>query len=120
MLALDITCRICLSAYVFLTCLTTTTAPGQCDTVTPQPPAVHTSSHNLMLSAASTTETSPWLAGHCCSLSASAAGYVRTRMTDQQGLINVDESVSGMLAVLEGDKPLNGHWYAFDGKEIPW
>eukprot|EP00878_Enallax_costatus_P003038 GHUV01003236.1.p1 GENE.GHUV01003236.1~~GHUV01003236.1.p1 ORF type:complete len:275 (+),score=57.26 GHUV01003236.1:505-1329(+) len=47
-------------------------------------------------------------------------GYVRTRMTDGQGLINADQSVSGMLAVLESSKPLNGHWYAFDGKEIPW
>lgn len=50
----------------------------------------------------------------CCT------GYVRTRMTDGEGLINADESVSGMLSVLEGNKPLNGHFYAFDGKEIPW
>lgn len=47
-------------------------------------------------------------------------GYVRTRMTGGQGLIDVEESVAGMLAVLEGDAPLNGNWYAFDGKVVPW
>ncbi|GAB4820966.1 hypothetical protein N2152v2_008012 [Parachlorella kessleri] len=47
-------------------------------------------------------------------------GYVRTDMTGGQGLIDVDESVSGLISVLESDRPLNGKWYAFDGKEIPW
>ncbi len=42
-------------------------------------------------------------------------------MTGGQGLIDVDESVSGLLAVLEKPlRELNGRWYAFDGKEIPW
>ena len=41
-------------------------------------------------------------------------------MTGGAGLIDVDVSVAGMLAVLEGAKPLAGRWYAFDGKEIPW
>ena len=35
-------------------------------------------------------------------------GYVRTDMTGQNGLIDVDESVSGMMSVLESDLPLNG------------
>lgn len=47
-------------------------------------------------------------------------GYVRTPMTGGAGLIDVDASVGGMLRVLEGDAPLAGRWYAFDGKEIPW
>lgn len=49
-----------------------------------------------------------------------SAGYVRTRMTGGQGLIDVETSVSGMLAVLEGDKPLNGEWYDYKGEKIPW
>lgn len=28
--------------------------------------------------------------------------------------------VAGLLAVLESDRQLNGRWYAFDGKEVPW
>lgn len=47
-------------------------------------------------------------------------GYVRTNMTGGNGLIDVDTSVSGMLAVLESDRELNGRWYDFAGKEIPW
>ena len=27
---------------------------------------------------------------------------------------------AGLLAVLESDRELNGKWYAFDGKEVPW
>ena len=42
-------------------------------------------------------------------------GYVRTPMTGGAGLIDVATSVGGMLSVLE-TKPLNGRWYAFDGK----
>jgi len=41
-------------------------------------------------------------------------------MTGGNGLINVDQSVSGMLSVLESSRPLSGRWYAWDGKEIPW
>lgn len=48
------------------------------------------------------------------------AGYVRTRMTNGNGLIDAHESASGMLAVLEGSLPLNGRWYDFAGREIPW
>jgi hypothetical protein len=48
------------------------------------------------------------------------AGYVRTNMTGGQGLIDVQESVAGMLAVLESSKPLNGEWYDFKGEKIPW
>ena len=47
-------------------------------------------------------------------------GYVRTDMTSQNGLIDVDESVSGMLAVLESGKPLNGEWYHTSGRHLPW
>lgn len=49
------------------------------------------------------------------------AGYVRTRMTGGQGLIDASESVSGLISVLEGNAgPLNGQWYDFAGKVIPW
>jgi NAD(P)-dependent dehydrogenase (short-subunit alcohol dehydrogenase family) len=47
-------------------------------------------------------------------------GYVRTRMTGGQGLIDVQTSVSGMLSVLESNAPLNGHWYDYKAEEIPW
>jgi NAD(P)-dependent dehydrogenase (short-subunit alcohol dehydrogenase family) len=48
-------------------------------------------------------------------------GYVRTDMTGGAGLIDVDESVKGMLAVLESkDKPLNGEWYHTSGRHLPW
>jgi hypothetical protein len=48
------------------------------------------------------------------------AGYVRTNMTGGQGLIDAQESVAGMLGVLESNKPLNGEWYDFKGEKIPW
>ncbi len=49
------------------------------------------------------------------------AGWVRTRMTNDNGLITAQESVTGMLAVLEGGLPLEGcPWYDFAGKVIPW
>jgi NAD(P)-dependent dehydrogenase (short-subunit alcohol dehydrogenase family) len=47
-------------------------------------------------------------------------GWVRTDMVNNNGLIDTSESVSGMLAVLESGRPLNGCWYDFAGKEIPW
>lgn len=47
-------------------------------------------------------------------------GYVRTDMTSQNGLIDVDESVSGLVSVLESDMPLNGKWYDFKQEVIPW
>lgn len=47
-------------------------------------------------------------------------GYVRTDMTSQAGLINVDQSVSGLLSVLESDLPLNGKWYDYKQEAIPW
>lgn len=48
-------------------------------------------------------------------------GYVRTRMTKGQGLIDASESVAGLISVLEGNAgPLNGQWYDYAGKVIPW
>jgi NAD(P)-dependent dehydrogenase (short-subunit alcohol dehydrogenase family) len=47
-------------------------------------------------------------------------GYVRTKMTDGNGLIEVDESVEGMLKVLESGVPLNGEWYHMSGRHLPW
>ena len=29
-------------------------------------------------------------------------------------------TLAGLLAVLESDRELNGRWYAWDGKEVPW
>jgi len=36
------------------------------------------------------------------------------------GLIDAEQSVAGLISVLESGRPLNGHWYDFAGKEIPW
>ena len=47
-------------------------------------------------------------------------GYVQTEMTSGAGLIDKEESVSGMLANLESGKPLNGEWYHSDGRHLPW
>lgn len=47
-------------------------------------------------------------------------GYVRTDMTSGNGLIDVDQSVSGLLSVLESDLPLNGKWYDYKQEAIPW
>lgn len=41
-------------------------------------------------------------------------------MTGGQGLINTDQSVSGMLGLLEKDLPPAGGWVAWDGKVVPW
>ena len=30
------------------------------------------------------------------------------------------QSVSGLISVLESDRPLNGRWYDYKGEEIPW
>lgn len=40
-------------------------------------------------------------------------------MTGGAGLINKDQSVSGMLGVLQSGVELQGAWYAWDGKVIP-
>lgn len=47
-------------------------------------------------------------------------GYVRTDMTAQNGLTDVDQSVSGLISVLESDLPLNGKWYDYKHEAIPW
>lgn len=47
-------------------------------------------------------------------------GYVRTDMTAGNGLIDADESVRGMLDVLESGKPLHGEWYHTSGRHLPW
>ncbi|KAL4440648.1 hypothetical protein ABPG77_000357 [Micractinium sp. CCAP 211/92] len=47
-------------------------------------------------------------------------GYVRTDMTGWEGNIDVETCVEGLLAVLESDRELNGRWYDFAGKEVPW
>lgn len=47
-------------------------------------------------------------------------GFVRTDMTRFSGLIDVDESVSGMISVLESSLPLGGRWYDYKQESIPW
>lgn len=47
-------------------------------------------------------------------------GWVKTDMTGMTGLIDTHTCVAGLLGVLESDKPLQGHWYDYAGKEIPW
>ncbi|KAF6260680.1 hypothetical protein COO60DRAFT_1294220 [Scenedesmus sp. NREL 46B-D3] len=47
-------------------------------------------------------------------------GYVKTDMTGGAGWVDVEESSSGIMRVLEGGRPLNGKWYSYSGDEIPW
>jgi len=48
-------------------------------------------------------------------------GYVRTDMTGQRGLIDVDEAAAGLLARIEALGPDNSgtFWHA-NGEELPW
>ena len=41
-------------------------------------------------------------------------------MTDWEGLISIEESVTGLMAVLESGRELNGRWFDYAGKEIAW
>ena len=36
------------------------------------------------------------------------------------GLIDAQQSAEGLIGVLESGRPLNGKWYDFAGKAIPW
>lgn len=48
-------------------------------------------------------------------------GWVRTDMTDHSGLIDVDESVGGMVRVIDSiDTYKPGEFVAFDGKVVPY
>ncbi|WIA13036.1 hypothetical protein OEZ85_006644 [Tetradesmus obliquus] len=47
-------------------------------------------------------------------------GYVKTDMTGGAGWVDVEESSSGIMRVLEDGRPLNGRWYSYSGDEIPW
>lgn len=48
-------------------------------------------------------------------------GWVRTDMGGPSGLIGVEQSVAGMRRVIASAKMSdNGHFYAYDGAEIPW
>ncbi len=49
-----------------------------------------------------------------------AAGWVKTDMTSNSGLIDAKTSVAGLISVLESDKPLSCHWYDYKHDEIPW
>ena len=45
-------------------------------------------------------------------------------MTNNSGLISVEESASGLLGVLDsgaqGELELSGRWFDFKREEIPW
>ena len=48
-------------------------------------------------------------------------GWVRTDMGGPSGLIGVEQSVAGMRHVIDAvDMSASGHFYAYDGAEIPW
>jgi len=48
-------------------------------------------------------------------------GWVRTGMTEGRGLISAEESAAGLIQVMEGKAgPLNGNWYDYAFKPIPW
>lgn len=60
------------------------------------------------------------LAGEGVSCVLMHPGYVITEMTGGNGLIDTNTCVKGLLGVLEGDKELNGRWYDYSGKVVPW
>ena len=48
-------------------------------------------------------------------------GYVRTDMTGQSGLIDVDESVAGLLGRIDGlDLENSGSFWHTNGELLPW
>ncbi|GLI64569.1 hypothetical protein VaNZ11_007890 [Volvox africanus] len=47
-------------------------------------------------------------------------GYVKTDMTGGNGWIDVEESTTGLMAVMESEAPLNGRFMSYKGTEIPW
>ena len=48
-------------------------------------------------------------------------GWVKTDMGCPNGLIDANESVTGMVQVIDGlNAATSGHFFNFDGVEIPW
>ncbi|MEH6567805.1 MAG: SDR family oxidoreductase [Halioglobus sp.] len=48
-------------------------------------------------------------------------GWVRTRMGGESAQLTTQESVTGMVSVIEQLKPAsNGRFYDYQGKELPW
>lgn len=48
-------------------------------------------------------------------------GWVKTRMGGQGALLTTSESVNGMRAIIDRfDISKTGHFYRYDGSEIPW
>mmetsp|Transcript_16624 Transcript_16624/g.22918 ORF Transcript_16624/g.22918 Transcript_16624/m.22918 type:complete len:291 (+) Transcript_16624:26-898(+) len=48
-------------------------------------------------------------------------GWVKTDMTKGRGHIDAATSAAGLIKVMEGEAgPLNGLWYDYAGKPIPW
>lgn len=83
--------------------------------------AASTSSSPLQAAHQHATCTARRLSSQFVAAALSPAGYVRTGMTGGQGLIDTAESVSGLISVLEGNAgPLNGQWYDYAGRVVPW
>lgn len=49
-----------------------------------------------------------------------AAGWVRTEMTGGGGLIDADQSVSGLLSVIETTPDINGKMFDYKHEQIGW
>lgn len=48
-------------------------------------------------------------------------GWVRTRMGGDEATLSIDESVDGMVRVIDGfDRARSGAFLAYDGSTIPW
>jgi NAD(P)-dependent dehydrogenase (short-subunit alcohol dehydrogenase family) len=61
------------------------------------------------------------LAGQGLLTAALHPGWVRTDMGGPNGLIDANESVAGLMQVIDDlDATTSGHFFNFDGAEIPW
>ena len=47
-------------------------------------------------------------------------GFIARIAADGRGLIEKEECVRGLLAVLDSERELNGRWFDYKFEEVPW
>lgn len=47
-------------------------------------------------------------------------GYVATDMNKHQGPVAAQDSIAGMIKVLEGEQRLQGGFFRWTGERLPW